>query len=112
MNLRHPAALPASGSLSAAASQLVVDENGFCDWLVDAMPGATLAYYRGHLGRDRMPSAKVLAEPLRRQVVEMAGRVHQAAVEKRIYLLQRRHGENDYSYVAIKAGQKIRGVRS
>ena len=31
-----------------------LDENGFVDWLIDAKPGDTLVYYRGHLSHDRM----------------------------------------------------------
>lgn len=85
------------------AGPLLVDENGLCDWLADAIPGATLVYYRGHLGHDRMPSTKVLPELLRRQVVDVAARVQQAAEDERVFLLQRRNGDHDFSYLAVKA---------
>ena len=48
---------PASAPLPLFA--IPVDENGFVDWLIDARPGDTLVYYRGHLSHDRMPSVKV-----------------------------------------------------
>jgi hypothetical protein len=82
---------------------LPVDENGLCDWLADAAPGAVLIYYCGHLGHDRMPSTKILPEAQRRQLVDVAARVRQAAEDERVYLLQRRNGEDDFSYMAIKA---------
>ena len=85
------------------ARSLPVDENGLCDWLADATPGAALIYYRGHLGHDRMPSTKVLPEVLRRQVVDVATRIQQAAEDERVFLLQRRNGDDDFSYLAIKA---------
>ena len=88
------------------ARSLPIDENGICDWLADANPGATLIYYRGHLGHDRMPSTKALPEMLRRQLVDVASRVQQAADDERVFLLQRRNGEHDFSYVAVKAGPK------
>ncbi|CAA7618892.1 conserved hypothetical protein [Magnetospirillum sp. LM-5] len=79
-----------------------IDENALCDWLADAQPGATLEYYRGHLGHDRMPSTKVLPEQLRRQVTEVASRVRKAAEDGGVLLIQLRHGDNDYSYLAKK----------
>ncbi len=80
-----------------------IDENTVCDWLADSMPGAALIYYRGHLGHDRMPSTKVLPEHLRRQVADVASRIRLAAEDGRVFLLQQRHGANDFSYLAIKA---------
>jgi len=40
---------------------------------------------------------------LRRQVVDVATRIQQAAEAERVFLLQRRNGDDDFSYLAIKA---------
>lgn len=91
-------------AMTFASSPLArIDENAVCDWLAGAEPGATLEYYRGHLGHDRMPSTKVLPESLRRQLACVAARIRQAAEDGRVFLLQRRLGDHDFSYLAIKA---------
>lgn len=80
---------------------IAVDEAGFRAWLANAAPGSALVYYRGHLTYDRMPSAKKLPEPLRLQLSAMARRALQCGEDGLVHLVQRRHGENDFSYIAI-----------
>ena len=50
------------------------DENAFVDWLIDAKPGATLAYYRGHLAYDRNPLQSTLGEFRRLKLTHLADR--------------------------------------
>jgi hypothetical protein len=84
---------------------LPLDETGICDWMAYATPGDALIYYRGHLGHDRMPSTKALPEVMRKKLVGLAARLQQASDEERVHLLQRRHGDDDFSYIAIKSAR-------
>lgn len=85
----------------AFTSQVILDEARFCAWLAKAVPGTAQVYYRGHLSYDRMPSAKKLPEPLRLQLSALARRALQCGEDGLVHLVQRRHGENDFSYIAI-----------
>ena len=87
----------------AGRRQLLTTEEMFCDWLAGAQPGQQFEYYRGLLAYDRMPSAEVLQPHDRVALVALAKRAMQAAEDGRVALVQRRHGESDYSYIAIKS---------
>ena len=86
----------------------LISEEQFCDWIADALPGQRLEYHRGLLGCDRMPSAKALPEPDRLSLVALAKRALQLAEGGRVLLVQRRHGDGDYSYTAIKTRRRHR----
>jgi hypothetical protein len=86
--------------------QLLMTEEMFCDWLASAPPGQRLEYYRGLLAHDRVPSTKVLHERDRVTLAAVAKRAMQAAEDGRVLLLQRRHGNSDYSYIAVKASRR------
>src|SRR5262245_52241909 len=66
------------------------DENGFVDWLIDASPGDKVVYYRGHLGHDRMPSAKVLERKPRAELHAVAIRVMVTAAQGLVLPVQKR----------------------
>ncbi len=85
-----------------------VDENGFVDWLIDARPGDTLVYYRGHLSHDRMPSVSPLADPQRRRLAEVANRVLVAEAQGLIMPVQRRAGPHEWLYLAIRTHGPLR----
>ena len=85
-----------------------LDENGFVDWLIDAKPGDTLVYYRGHLSHDRMPSTKVLDDPRRRKLVDVANRVLAAESQGLVMPVQRRIGRNEWLYLAIRTHGPLR----
>jgi hypothetical protein len=87
----------------AGLSQLLTTEEMFCDWLAGAQPGQQFEYYRGLLAYDRMPSAEVLEPRDRIALVALAKRAMQVAEVRRVSLVLRRHGENDYSDIAIKS---------
>jgi len=80
-----------------------VTPDDFCSWLAKAMPGDTIVYYRGHLGRDRCRSTTALSEHDRQALIALARQTLFAAEDDRVHLLQRRHGDGDYSYIAVKA---------
>jgi hypothetical protein len=82
----------------------------FCRWLSMAAPGDSTVYYRGHLGRERCRSTTTLSERDRQALIALARQALLAAEDGRVHLLQRRHGGGDYSYIAIKARHRPRGV--
>ncbi|HZP21419.1 MAG TPA: hypothetical protein VFB16_14585 [Bauldia sp.] len=91
-----------------------IDENGFVDWLVDAEPGDRIAYYRGHLGHDRVPSTAVLKRDERANLNAVAHRVLAAAEQGLVLPVQKRIGPEDCLYLAVKAigGLKRRPARA
>jgi hypothetical protein len=86
---------------------LFTDEEAFCDWIANAVPSAVMIYYRGHLAFDRMPSTGVFANADRKRLIAVAKRAIQAAEDGLVHLVQRRHGPQDYSYIAIKARGRL-----
>ena len=74
-----------------------------CGWLAKAMPGDATVYYRGHIGRDRCRSTSALSERDRQVLAMLARQALLATEDGRVHLLQRRHGDGDYSYLAVKA---------
>jgi ribosomal protein S18 acetylase RimI-like enzyme len=87
-----------------------VTADNLCGWLAMATPGDATVYYRGYLGRDRCRSAGALADAERQRVITVARQALLAAQEGRVHLLQRRHGDGDYSYIVVKARHQRRGV--
>ena len=97
---------PANGrdaNRRAAIKALPVTPDDFCGWLAKAMPGDGTVYYRGHIGRDRCQSTTGLSARDRQGLVALARQAMLAAEDGRVHLLQRRHGDGDYSYIAVKA---------
>jgi hypothetical protein len=86
-----------------AGTALPVTPDDFCGWLAMATPGDATVYHRGHLGRDRCQSTTGLSERDRQGLIALARQALLAAKAGRVHLLQRRHGDGDYSYVAVKA---------
>jgi hypothetical protein len=96
---------PATAAYGSPIARFAVplDENGFVDWLTDASPGDKLVYYRGHLGHDRMPSAKVLDRQARVELHALATRVMVTAAQGLVLPVQKRVGPEDWLYIAVKA---------
>ena len=103
-----PVFVPESTTVPMSVVAPLMTERAFCDWLASVEPGACVEYYRGFLAFDRTPSAQVLSERRRQELVAVARRALQAAEDKRVLLVQRRHGDGDYSYFAILASRPIR----
>src|SRR5262245_25959379 len=80
-----------------------VDENGFVDWIVDAQGNDCIAYYRGHLGRDRCEATATLNSADKCKLVAVARRVMAAADQGLVFPVQKRLGTHDYVYFAIRA---------
>ena len=79
------------------------DENGFVDWIVDAQANDCIAYYRGHLGRDRCEWPQILSPDDCRKLVAVARRVMVAADQGLVFPVQKRLGPHDYVYLAVRA---------
>lgn len=79
----------------------------FRGWLFKATPGETFEYHRGVLARDRSPDAG--GDPERRRTLcALADAAFDAAERGHVFLIQRRNGPFDFSYVAVKAGISVR----
>ena len=81
---------------------LPVTPDDFCGWLAMAMPGSATVYHRGHLGSDRCRSTTTLAERDRQTLIALARQAMLAAEDGRVHLVQQRHGDGNYSYIAVK----------
>jgi hypothetical protein len=79
----------------------------FWSWLARSEPGAMVEYHRGLLTFDRSPASE-LVEDERRMVARLADAALQAAEDGLVHLVQRRNGQLDFSYRAIKAGTTTR----
>lgn len=84
----------------------------FQDWLVAAAPGARVQYHRGVLASD-------LARRDRAELRNLAEVVRLASALGDVMLIQRRYGEDDYGYLAVRrddygyrAGRRATGSRS
>ena len=78
--------------------------DAFHAWLQRADPGACLEYHRGLLSLDRSPDSN-LPGARRRALSRVADLALNAAERDRVHLVQRRNGELDFSYLAIKANR-------
>jgi hypothetical protein len=70
-------------------------------WLREAQPGEAIDYFRGFLGRGANACGEMLAERERRELSRVAECLWWAAQHNRVHLVQRRHGAEDSTYVAI-----------
>ena len=79
-------------------ARILMGEPEFLGWLGVAKPGDAVVYHRGFLAIDRcrIPS---------RDLNRLANSAAQAAAHGLVDLLQRRHGPEDTSYIAVARGQ-------
>jgi hypothetical protein len=84
---------------------IALNEQKFVAWLVRAASGDAIAYYRGHLAHDRMPSAGILDKTERATLTAVAHRVFVAHQQGLVVPVQKRLGPHDWLYLAIRAGR-------
>ena len=89
---------------------LLIDEQDLRDWLSVAKPGEVLAYHRGVLTIDRLVHGSRLGDRDRRQLDHVSNLVFTLAGSGRGYLLQRRHGNGDYSYLFVLRANSSRAA--
>jgi len=80
-----------------------VDEAGFIAWLAACKHGDTIAYYRGHLAHDRMPSTGMLSKAARAALHAVAHRVFVAHDQGLVIPVQKRVGNHEWLYIAIRS---------
>ncbi|HXF88168.1 MAG TPA: hypothetical protein VNK48_07445 [Xanthobacteraceae bacterium] len=83
------------------AVRLRLKEIDLCGWIGQAMPGDMLEYHRGFLALDVTEHGTRLAERDRTELARVARRAWWAAELGLVHLVQRRHGPDDYGYLAI-----------
>jgi hypothetical protein len=89
-------------SRRTSVSARPLTEIDFLGWLGQAMPGERLIYHRGLLAFDRYDRSH-------QGLSRLADRAHWAAARGFVHLVQRRHGMDDFSYLAI-ARERAGGV--
>ena len=92
-----------------------IDKARFEAWLKTAHPGSLIEYHRGHLCVDRQLKLGDPSSEMRLELHRLAARALRAADQGLVHLVQRRHGDGDYSYIAIRAWRtppRKRGGRS
>ena len=88
-------------SITPAAAEKQIAEIDLCGWIGQAAPGDVFEYHRGFLVRDTFPQETRLSERDRAALARLARRARWAAEAGLIHLVQRRHGPEDYSYLAV-----------
>ena len=78
-----------------------LNEAAFCAWFGAAAAGDRIEYWRGHLAVDVNATESLLAHDDRRQLGRVAGRAYRLAEDGKAHLVQRRHGDGDYSYLLV-----------
>lgn len=93
---------------SPASSPL--NEATLCAWLGAAVPGDAITYHRGVLARDTCPQLNLLSLDERVRVARLSSRALKLAEAGLVHLVQRRHGFEDFAYVAIARPKPRRTV--
>ena len=91
----------ASKTTSLPPVRLQLTEASLCGWFGQAAPGDTLTYHRGSLPHDRTPHTSRFSDSDRAELDLITRRTLWAFKCGLVHLLQRRHGDQDYSYYLI-----------
>ena len=85
-----------------ASIALIIDVAGFEGWLRAAHPGSRITLHRGLLCVDRQQRPHAPHDPARDELNRLADRAMRASTDGLVHLFQKRHGDADYSYLAIR----------
>ena len=99
-----PPALP-------AALEQSDDEIDLQAWAARAAPGDVIEYHRGHLAQDRNRSPSGLSRAACIHLDRTANVALAMEAAGQVLLVQRRHGDGDYSYLAVIASQQKQTAR-
>ncbi|SDB20273.1 hypothetical protein [Bauldia litoralis] len=97
----EPEPMPMPSHLPRPHPQLLVTELDLTVWLASADRGETLEYHRGVLAIDRLALGSRLPKEDARELDRVAKAAMSAVGACRAYLMQRRHGDGDYSYLIV-----------
>lgn len=79
----------------------LLSEIELCAWLSQAEPNDVLEYHRGFLVLDIDPRISSFANDDRLELIQLASRARWVSDKRLVHLVQRRLGENRFSYLAI-----------
>ena len=102
MTLMACSAAPEASVAAPATMVLIIDVAGFEGWLRAAHPGSRITYHRGHLCVDRAPRPDAADAEARAALNRLAGQAMRAADRGLVHLVQQRHGDAKFSYLAIR----------
>ena len=103
MTLMACSAAPKAPVPAPASIPLIIDVAGFEGWLRAAHPGSRITLHRGLLCVDRRQRPDTPRNPARDELNRLADRTMRAAERGLVHLVQQRHGDADYSYIAVRA---------
>ena len=103
MNPMACSAAPETPVPAPATMALIIDVAGFEGWLRAAHPGSRITLHRGHLSVDREKRPDAADAETRAALDRLADRAMRASEQGLVHLVQLRHGDADYSYIAIRA---------
>ena len=72
----------------------------FEDWILRSKKGVTVTYYRGYIMAPHLQKFSPTTDE--RRVNSLKKRVQHAYDRSLITLVQRRHGDLDYEYIAVR----------
>ena len=98
-------------ALQEPVRTLSITEEAFCTWLGRAVPRQRIEYHRGSLLVDRSKPLSLFADRDRRELSAIANRAFALAQEGWLCLVQKRHGDFDYGYIAIVAARSSTAKR-
>lgn len=76
--------------------------NEFHAWLNKAPRGARYTYHRGDLAFDRYAPSRHEPTVKQRELGFLADMVYEYYYQRDLLLIQKKHGVNDYEYIAVK----------
>ena len=79
----------------------MLDDASLGAWFGAAAVGDRIEYWRGYLAIDANATQSGLEPDDRRQLGRVAARAFRLAEQGKAHLVQRRHGEADYSYLLV-----------
>lgn len=94
----------------APTGELGLTDIDLCAWMAQAGPGDVLEYHCGALSIDRNPVITTLGRDEAQRIDRLADAAFRAAEVELIDLLQRRLGQDCFSYLAV-ARSKLRTDR-
>ncbi len=83
----------------------IMNDVDLCVWVVDAQPGDRIAYYTGHLSRDRLPHSEGYSEAIRRKIGELGNCAWMLGEEYWVHLVQRRVSTGCWDYIAVRRAE-------
>ena len=80
--------------------KLMLSIKKFEDWILKSRPGDKISYYRGYIMAPYLQKYSPTMDE--RRVRSLKNRVYHAYDNNVVTLVQRRHGDLDYEYIAVR----------